>query len=94
MGQSRDPSTIAVLERAEMQGPFDPVVYAYKKVAALRVRHVERIPLGTGYPEVVQRLVEVAQSRELAGRCRLVVDATGVGRPWWTCCGRRGRAAR
>ena len=81
LGQSRDPSTIAVVERAEVMGPFDPVMFAYQKLAALRLRHVERIPLGTGYPEVVRRLAEVARSRELTGRCRLVVDATGVGRP-------------
>jgi len=81
LGQSRDPSAIAVVERAEVVGPFDPMMYAYRKTAALRVRHLERIPLGTGYPEVVQRVVEVARSRELTGRCRLMVDATGVGRP-------------
>jgi len=31
--------------------------------------------------DVVERVVQVAQSDALAGRCQMVVDATGVGRP-------------
>src|SRR4029079_12250152 len=45
------------------------------------LRHVERMALGTPYPAVVERVREVLGSRELAGRCELVVDGTGVGRP-------------
>ena len=48
---------------------------------ALRLRYLERVPLGTPYPEVVERVAQVTRSAELAGRCHLVVDATGVGRP-------------
>jgi hypothetical protein len=48
---------------------------------ALRLRYLERIPLGTPYPEVVERVVAVTRSRQLAGRCHLAVDGTGVGRP-------------
>ena len=48
---------------------------------ALLLRHVERVPLGTPYPQVVARVRDIARSQELAGRCSLAVDATGVGAP-------------
>src|SRR4051812_32912227 len=81
LGQSKDPTAIAVLERAEIKGSFDPVMYAYRKIVELRLRHLERIPLGTSYVDVVDRVVRIAQFGPLAGRCRLVVDGTGAGRP-------------
>jgi hypothetical protein len=46
-----------------------------------RLRHLERLPLGTAYPTQAERVVKITRSGELAGRCTLVVDATGVGRP-------------
>src|ERR1039457_7077570 len=79
-GQSRDFTAIAVLERAETRGAWDPVMFAWKKEVSLQLRYLERVALGTPYPEVVDRVVQVTQSRELAGRCRLAVDGTGVGR--------------
>jgi hypothetical protein len=81
LGQSQDFTAIAVLERAELVGEWDPVMYAWRKTVALRLRHLERIPLGTPYTEVVDRVVAVTRSGELAGRCHLIADATGVGRP-------------
>ena len=65
LGQRRDPSTIAVVE----------------KRGVIRVRHLERIPLGMPYPGVVERVREITRHRELAGNCALAVDATGVGAP-------------
>jgi hypothetical protein len=50
-------------------------VFAHWKIVALRLWHVERIRLGTPYPDVVER------AGELRGQCCLMVDATGVGRP-------------
>lgn len=81
LGQSQDFTAIAVLERAELTGPWDPVMYGYRKMAALRLRHLKRVALGTPYPEVVERVRQVTRSRELLGKCHLAVDATGVGRP-------------
>lgn len=81
LGQSRDFTAIAVVERAEVFGPFDHVVFAHRKLVSLCLRFLERVPLGTPYPEVVRRVVEVATSRGLVGHCRLAVDGTGVGRP-------------
>jgi hypothetical protein len=80
-GQSRDYSAIAVIERVELKGEFDPAVWAYEKKTALRLRYLERIALGTPYPEVVERVLQVTNGSQLAGRCHLAVDGTGVGRP-------------
>jgi hypothetical protein len=81
LGQRRDPSAIAVLEWVELTGPFDPVMYAYRKMVALRLRFLERIELGTPYPDVVERVAQVTRSPYLRGNCHLAVDATGVGTP-------------
>lgn len=81
LGQVRDPSALAIVERVELQGEWDAVYFAYRKRAVLRLRHLERIPLGTPYPEVEQRAREVMQSDALAGSRHLVVDGTGVGPP-------------
>src|ERR1035441_3006784 len=80
-GQSRDYTAIAVMERAELVGSFDHAVLAHRKDVALRLRYLERIPLGTPYPEVVERVAAVTRSRQLAGRCHLAVDGTAAQRP-------------
>ena len=56
------------------------MTFAFQKQIALRLRYLERVPLGTTYPEVGERVKRMTRSAELAGRGRLVVDATGVGR--------------
>jgi hypothetical protein len=80
-GQSRDATAIAVLERAETTGAWDAVMFAYRKEVSLQVRFLERVPLGTPYTEVVERVAQITNSPSLTGRCRLAVDGTGVGRP-------------
>jgi hypothetical protein len=69
LGQEVDFSAIAVVERI-----------AVAKGAVLAVRHLERLPLGTPYPKVVDRLVALFDRAPLSGGT-LVVDETGVGRP-------------
>jgi hypothetical protein len=81
LGQSRDFTAIAVVERGLRTGAWDPVRYAWRKLATLELRYLERMELGTPYPEVVERVVQVTRSGELYGRCHLAVDGTGVGRP-------------
>lgn len=81
LGQSQDFTAIAILERVELIGPWDPELYAHKKMAAMRLRYLERLPLGTPYPEIVEQVAHVARSGELRKQCYLMVDATGVGRP-------------
>jgi hypothetical protein len=82
LGQAHDPSTIAVAERAELRGDWDAAQYCWKKVVEVRIRMLDRIPLGTTYPDVVRRVVEVLESPRMAGGKRyLAMDGTGVGRP-------------
>lgn len=81
LGQRSDPTAIAVVERAEAAGEWDAVRFAYRKWVEYRVRHVERVRLGTPYPDVVTRVKRVTEAGDLAGRSTLVVDATGAGTP-------------
>jgi hypothetical protein len=67
LGQASDPTAIAVVE-------------AIPKLPRLRLRHLERLPLGTPYTDVVERVRRITASAPMAGRCHVVVDATG-GRP-------------
>ena len=64
LGQAQDPTAAVVAELAERD---------------LHVRHLERLPLRTPYPDVVKRIA--ALMKALPGPGTLVVDATGVGRP-------------
>src|SRR5882672_6014040 len=82
LGQSRDDSALAVVERAEIVlDEMDRVTYERRRERRFRVRFLERAPLGTPYPDVVERVRQVVRRPALAGRCTLVMDATGVGAP-------------
>jgi hypothetical protein len=81
LGQSHDPTAVAILERAEEPGEWDAVRWAHRVKASLRLRYLERMPLGTPYPEVAERVVAMTESEALRERCAVMVDATGVGRP-------------
>jgi hypothetical protein len=81
LGQTRDYSALAVIERVETRGEWDALKLAHRLDVELRLRHLERIPLGTAYMDVVARTREVVRSARLSGACRLMVDASGVGRP-------------
>jgi hypothetical protein len=76
LGQSRDHSAIAVVERKEAMRAFQAPM-----LEALLVRHVERVPLGTPYPRVVSRVRDILRDGELRGQCSLAVDGTGVCAP-------------
>jgi hypothetical protein len=79
LGQVQDYSAIAVMERAEVcLGVRDLVSYEYLWETTYLLRYLERLPLGTTYPDVVARVDEVMRG---LGTCTLVVDATGVGGP-------------
>jgi hypothetical protein len=81
LGQSHDYSTIAIVERAELRGEWDAAQWAWRKVIELRLRKLERILLGTPYPEVADRIARLSHAPALGGKPYLAVDATGVGRP-------------
>jgi hypothetical protein len=76
IGQKRDPTAIAVVESEwrQVEGRTE---------AHFNVRHLERLALGTAYPEVVERIAQVTdQVRVRTGqRPTVFVDATGVGGP-------------
>ena len=88
LGQASDYTAIAVLER---HAPHEE----HRQEATYHVRHLDRLPLGTPYPQQVERVTQVLKhvrhAQELAasqawpraalGGTYLVVDQTGVGRP-------------
>jgi hypothetical protein len=85
IGQKRDPTAIAV---AELE---------YRKREGRRedhwlVRHLERMPLGTPYPRVADRLARVAEGVKARSGAtpKVYLDATGVGQPIADEMGRRG----
>jgi hypothetical protein len=82
LGQSRDHSALAVVERDEiLVGEMDYATYERPRVRRYRMRYVERLALGTPYQTVVERVRQVVRQRPLMGWCTLVMDATGVGAP-------------
>jgi len=89
LGQSTDPTAICVLEW--IKGVLDPNSewerhtgtgrLPQKPTERLDVRHLERLPLGLSYPEVVQRVADLLARPPLnEGNVELVIDETGVGR--------------
>ena len=68
LGKLRDYTALAMVERVAASGE-------------LVVRYLERAALGTPYTRVAAIMAELTRHRELAGRCYLAVDATGVGHP-------------
>src|SRR5262249_46163304 len=93
LGQSRDFTAIAVVERGEhvtdaaaplRRRPYiltgaPSAATAAAPVKLYDVRHCGRPRLGTPYPDVVRRVCDLLG--RLGTGATLVVDATGVGRP-------------
>jgi hypothetical protein len=74
VGQRRDPTAIAVVEQEERR---DTEVHHM-------VRYLERLPLGSPYPAVAERVAAVVRGVHAATSGEaptLYVDATGVGTP-------------
>src|SRR5262245_4457864 len=82
LGQQHDYTAVAILESIELvHNDRDPVTYERRREHRTRLLHLHRVKLGTPYPDVVRAIKDIAASPTLAGRCTLVVDATGVGAP-------------
>jgi hypothetical protein len=85
LGKARDHSALVILERAADPAGFDPVRFAARRELRLRVRHAERIPLGTPYLSLVPRLrsiiERIGKTFAAPAPITLVVDASGVGAP-------------
>jgi hypothetical protein len=81
LGQKRDYSAVAVLELAEtVHDRRDPVTYDFVRDYCTRLVYLERVELGTPYPDVVAHVEGLVRDDRLRD-CTLVVDATGVGAP-------------
>jgi len=79
LGQAIDPTAVLVVE----SGRPDPTPQDARPPIEHLVRHIERVPLGTSYIDVVEKISHVAETVAAAfGQSVMtVVDATGVGRP-------------
>jgi hypothetical protein len=93
LGQSSDPTAIAVLEHSvgvmDEGSPFERHSGLSKHLQSasefLDVRHLERLPLGMSYPAQVQHVVDLLARPPLCGErkrpgAQLVIDESGVGR--------------
>jgi hypothetical protein len=70
-GQSIDPTAVAVVQRVSRDNG-KPL---------FRCGHLERLPLATPYPGVVQHVRRLVSKEPFLGHSELVLDLTGVGRP-------------
>ena len=77
IGQKRDPTAICVARQERRDEP--PI----GKVTHFLIHLLERLPLGTPYPQVVDRVAEVVHraSQRTGHGVFVYVDATGVGQP-------------
>lgn len=85
LGQSTDPTALCALNHRVV--PLDDWIqddkakrWKQKRTEHFDVRHLERVPLGTPYPEVVQHVASVLARQPLIAGAKLVIDETGVGR--------------
>jgi hypothetical protein len=76
LGQVQDYSAVAILEYV-----FEYDLNEQGWTKQHTVSHLERFPLGTEYPVIVQRISTMFQDPRLKQYGRLIVDQTGVGRP-------------
>ena len=81
LGQKRDYSAIAILEVVERTYTRrDPVTWENARDTSVRLSYLERVELGTPYPDVVDHVAQLMSDARLK-ESTLVVDATGVGAP-------------
>ena len=82
LGMRRDPSAIAVIERCRSVFDVrDRVTWDFLSETRCVLTHVERVPLGTPYSEVAERVWRVLDLGAGQWPSTLVVDETGVGAP-------------
>jgi hypothetical protein len=86
LGQANDPTAIAIVEHHRT--PLNDFAVDHdRKVTTQRVeeffdmRHLERLPLGTTYPDISGYVAGVMARNPLREGAQLVVDQTGCGRP-------------
>jgi hypothetical protein len=82
LGQSVDPTAVAIIEKVRTpvltRGKVpDRIPY----VVTYGCRHLERLPLRMTYPDIVLHVRQMMATAPLTGDSKLVIDASGVGRP-------------
>jgi hypothetical protein len=80
LGQKHDFTAIAILERRDAGLPHFLHPWAVEETA-YQLRYLERLPLGTPYPKIVEHIAALTRRPELQLHTELVVDGTGVGAP-------------
>lgn len=83
LGQSNDSAALGVLQRTVSAGDACPVLFARPELVHFDLRHLQRFPLGTRYPDVVSGVRDLLDSLALkfpANDVECVFDNTGVGR--------------
>ena len=83
LGQSVDPTAVAVIERVRVPQitAWIPIKEPHTYTTTYHLRHLERLRLQTSYPGIINHVGTMLATAPLAGNCKLVIDATGVGRP-------------
>ncbi len=79
LGKSSDPTALCVTEHRKT---FKHHVSGLRRQISERfdVRHLQRLPLGMSYPQIVAEVGRLAARPPIVG-CEIIVDATGVGAP-------------
>jgi hypothetical protein len=73
LGQTIDPTAISI---ARVQWSADA-----PKRPIFQIGYLERMPLHTPYPGIVRHVRSLMSKEPFLGRCELILDLTGVGRP-------------
>jgi len=71
LGQKRDFTALAIIER----------VISEEGERKYHLRHLERFKLGTTYPVIIRKIIDLLLREELKQGAYLVIDSTGVGLP-------------
>jgi hypothetical protein len=83
LGRVQDYTAISIVEKGiALLGKWDPVWFREETQMYMAVRYLERVPRGTPYPDVVDRLDVILKNfPEEEKPSYIVVDSTGVGAP-------------
>ena len=80
LGQARDYTAIAIFERIEkLTGKAEKGRWTTQ--VRYELPHLERPPLGTSYPAIIERLIDLIARLPAHQRLSILVDRTGCGRP-------------
>ena len=81
LGQRQSNTAFVIVERLDEAPQFTGVLRGEGFTRRYLVRQAERIPLGTPYQVIVNRLKAIVARLNPQGVCVLVVDSTGIGIP-------------